>query len=343
MARVLVASVHDLRFMQRQTPGGDSVWGDVRVGFDPAEPHDWLVVFDTPPDGLTTRVPRERRIAVLEPEDVRAYPRTFLDQFGVVIGPAAPRGFGGAVTGGQPCMPWFYGVRIGNRGDNAVMRDWDDLLHGPSTPTQLRPGLVSAVCSTKTITMNQVRRLRFVRRLKSRLGDSFSLFGRGFVPLEDKADGLVNFRYHVVLENNLQPGFWTEKLADAILAETFPIVAGGGGLARWFDPAGFAEIDIRTPQAAVEQVLALLARDPLADPKTQMALLENRRRLMHEHQLFPVLMQLVAGRGQATAPRLATPVRISPPASGSMAKLTRPLRPLRRLFMWSWVALRETG
>lgn len=342
MARIVVASVHDLRFMLRQTPCGDGRWGDVKVSFDPADPHDWLVVFDTPPKGSTTRVPRERRIAVLEPPDVRTYPPAFLNQFGMVIGPVAPRGFSGVVTGGQPCLPWFYGARIGNRGDSAVMRDWDELLQGPSMPTVRRPGLISAVCSTKTITMTQMRRLRFVRMLKARLGGSFSLFGRGFAPLDDKAEGLDGFRYHVVLENNLIPGFWTEKLADAILAGAFPIVAGGGGLARWLDPAGFAEIDIRAPRAAVEQVLALLARDPVADPRTQMALVENRRRLMQEHQLFPVLKRLTTDAARAGVPQLAEPVRLSPPASARMARLTKPLRPLRKLFMRGWITLRET-
>jgi hypothetical protein len=342
-ARLLLCSNRDVRWMLRQTPGGDGAWGPLRVTCDPADPHDWLLMVDCPPEGFVTRVPPERRIAMVEPRDVRDYPRAFLDQFGAVIGPEPPRGFAGAMIAGQPCMPWFYGLRIAPGGPVEAARDWAALARGPALPVEARPGLLSAVCSTKTITSNQLRRLRFVRRLKARLGDRFTLFGRGFAALDDKAEGVDGFRYHLVLENNLIPGFWTEKLADAILGGAFPIVAGGGGLARWFDPAGFLEIDLRAPRAAEAALLALLDHDPIADPAIRGAMTENRRRLMEEHQLFPALARFTADPARAAAPTLAAPVPLAPPRRGPAERLARAARPLRLAGARLAMALTERG
>lgn len=321
MPTVRLVSAHDLRFLLRQTPAGDGLWGSLRVTTGPDPAHDWLLVVDAPPKGLTSDLPGERRIVMLtEPPAVRDYPLAYLAQFGTVIGPAAPPGFTGRVIGGHPCMPWFYGLGLAAGAEPRILRDWATLWAGPASP---RTGLISAVCSTKLRTPDHIRRLRFLRLLGGTLGTDLTVFGRGFRPLGDKAEGIDGFRYHLVLENNLDPGFWTEKLADAILGGAFPIVAGGGGLSRWFDPAGFAEIDLRRPRASVEQVKALLAADPAAKPEVQAAMAANRERLMTRHQLFPVL---AASLDTAAPRRLPAAITLHGPAGRRHGAMMRPLR-----------------
>jgi len=52
------------------------------------------------------------------------------------------------------------------------------------------------------------------------------VMGRGYIPFEKKSDGLVPFRYSVVIENVRQQNYFTEKLIDAVLCETVPIYWG---------------------------------------------------------------------------------------------------------------------
>lgn len=343
MIGVRLASAHDIAFVLRQTPAGDGAWDPIRVTLDPDAPHDWLLVVDDAPAGLETRVPPARRIlALTEPPAIRRYPARFLAQFGVVAGAATPPGFRGARIGEHALLPWYYGVAF-REGARRTVRDWPALAAGPPGDVRERAGLVSAVTSTKRVTANQIRRLRLLDRLAGALGPRLALFGRGFAEIADKAAGIDGYRYHLVLENNLDPGFWTEKLADAILGGAFPIVAGGGDLARWFDPAGFAAIDPRRPRAAVAAVEALLADDPVARPETRRAMAENRRRLMEERQLFPVIARHVAEAPRPGDPPLDRPVPIRRVGKDLGARLSRATRRPRLALAGLAIALAERG
>lgn len=80
-------------------------------------------------------------------------------------------------------------------------------------------------------------------------GQDMTLLGRGYVPFEDKADGLARFRYSVVIENIRERNYFSEKLVDAVLCDTVPIYWGCPNPERFFDPSGMilceTEADLR--------------------------------------------------------------------------------------------------
>ena len=69
-----------------------------------------------------------------------------------------------------------------------------------------------------------------------------------------KYKGLVEYSYTIVLENSVQPNYWTEKLADAYLAWCMPIYWGCPNVFDYF-PAGSA------------RVISLDSSDPVRDIK----------------------------------------------------------------------------
>ncbi len=64
------------------------------------------------------------------------------------------------------------------------------------------------------------------------------LLGRAFEPFDKKSDGLAPYRYSVVIENVREPGYFTEKLIDALLCKTVPIYWGAPDIAKYFDTDG---------------------------------------------------------------------------------------------------------
>ncbi|MVO17518.1 hypothetical protein [Parasedimentitalea huanghaiensis] len=64
------------------------------------------------------------------------------------------------------------------------------------------------------------------------------VMGRGYTPFENKWDGLVPFRYSVVIENVQQRNYFTEKLNDAILCECVPIYWGCPNIGDFMDTSG---------------------------------------------------------------------------------------------------------
>ncbi|WP_306031157.1 hypothetical protein [Stappia sp. MMSF_3263] len=353
MTIVQLSTAHAFDLLLRQSPQGDGRWEDidVRLGADAGGEADWLIVFDHPARDLTTSLPRERRIVFLpEPASIKHYDPQFIAQFGVAFTASPLPDFDGIAIHTQPLTPWFYGAGIGASAQTTARKSYTELAAGPiagegagGRGEEGARALLSAVCSTKTLNRNQVRRLRFLRRVKATLGARLDIYGRGFQEIADKAEGLDGYRYHLVLENNLDPHCWTEKLADPLLAGVYPIFAGGPDLEAYFDPLGFTAIDITRPDSALAGIVRVLAEDPVSRPEVRGAMRENRRRLMEEHQFFPVLAAELSRLGPAPATRLEAPVPVRPPVKPPLHRLTRAFRPLRILADKAHVALVERG
>jgi Glycosyltransferase family 10 (fucosyltransferase) C-term len=85
------------------------------------------------------------------------------------------------------------------------------------------------------------------------------LCGLAYRPLANKRDGLLPYRFSVVIENSQESGYFTEKLVDALLCGTVPIYWGATDVGKFFDVGGMlvcrSESEIRT---AVQRADALL-------------------------------------------------------------------------------------
>lgn len=346
--RVRVSSASEIAFMQRQTPNGDGIWETTEFRFDipPATDDgcDWLLVYDHPQKGLTTRLPRERRILCMtEPSSIRYYDPDFINQFGVLLSTSPYRDFSGPNYHTQPSSPWFYQARIGSNDSSGRPSASVGLqeLTGPVKPEKTRP--ISAICSRKQINLNQVRRIRFLSALKSALGTDLEIFGRGYKSISDKSEGLAPFKYTVVLENSLEEHCWTEKFADAVLAGCYPIYAGCRNIGDYFNPDGFAVVDTTRPKAAVRAVTDILAADPAASPKARHAMQDNKHRLLYRHQFFPQVSGILndIDKDAGWTPVDATP--IEPPRKPPFRHIERLGRGLRPALQRLMLELTERG
>ena len=108
--------------------------------------------------------------------------------------------------------------------------------------------LVSIIASRKKSTKGQALRHRVIEWAKQ-AGHPLGVYGYGYQPLEDKAVGHGRYMFSVVIENSREPGYFSEKLIDALLCESLPIYWGAPDIAHFFDPAGMIicrnESDIR--------------------------------------------------------------------------------------------------
>lgn len=100
-----------------------------------------------------------------------------------------------------------------------------------------KSALVSLIASAKRDTEGHRLRHEIVDWVRD-TGQDVAIMGRGYRAFEDKADGLVPFRYSVVIENVREANYFSEKLVDAVLCDTVPIYWGCPNLDRFVDPAG---------------------------------------------------------------------------------------------------------
>lgn len=105
------------------------------------------------------------------------------------------------------------------------------------TADRRKTRMLSLIASKKKALKGHKLRHRIARRL-TETGKEADLIGGGYRPFLDKSEGLAPYRYSVVIENSRQPGYFTEKLVDALLLETVPIYWGAPDIADFFNPDG---------------------------------------------------------------------------------------------------------
>jgi Glycosyltransferase family 10 (fucosyltransferase) C-term len=292
---------------KRQTPKGDGIFGNTRFIFDGEEaPYDFLLVYDGLPNGFAERIRPESAIfAAGEPATVKRYSRRFLAQFGTILTsdrstPHANR----IVT--QTGLPWHIGVPTAKVARYHESLDFAALARLSGEKTKL----ISVICSNKTMTPAQQLRIPFARALKDHFGERLDFFGRGFRDIDDKAEALVPYRYHVVLENSDDRDYWSEKIADPFLAETFPFYWGCRNLEDYFPKDSFVRIDLTNAAAAIATIEAAIASDRATQARA--AVSEAKRRVLTEHNVFAVLDRVLDGLPASERGPKRRPVKIMP-------------------------------
>lgn len=285
-----------------QFPGNIPVWGNCEFIFDRNERnYDWIVVYDDLYSVAGERgtmwvedlaCPRENTMLITtEPSSIKIYGNRFLRQFGHVLTSQELWAVGhhpGAIYC-QPGLVWFYTFSK-PRGTYDAIRDFVPLE---------KTGEFSAVCSTKQQrhTLHR-KRYDFVMGLKERIPE-MELFGRGIRFVEDKADALDPYRYHLAIENFYGLHHWTEKLADPFLGACMPVYHGCPNAEDYFPEESFLRVDLNDLEASAEIVKRAI-QDKLWD-KNLKAVLEARRRVVEEYAPIAQICRIVNEKHRADA------------------------------------------
>lgn len=312
---------------QRQLPRSTDTWGQSAYTFavDCTGGYDWLVVYSAWPQvELITTVPTSRRVFVAgEPASFHRYQRPFLEQFGTVLTTQRGTRHSGAILG-QPGINWFAGVQFQEGPERfRSLLNFADFEAGNPAKTRL----CSVVCSTNAVTRGHRERIKFVELLRKEFGDRIDFYGRGVRTMPDKDVALADYRFHIALENSVHENYWTEKLADPFLRGCFPIYSGCPNLDDYFPPDSYLRIDINRPRQALETIETVLQGH--LDQQNAGALVEAKRRVMYEYNIFPTLEKIYALRelgGGEAEPNLQVPIRLYSDHEAKDFKLSRRLK-----------------
>lgn len=250
------------KIFHRQTKGHSmtSLDGKYRfvIGDDVQEADFWVVQGKGLRKEETCRVaPANTIVLTTEPRSVLIYPEKYLRQFGMVCTCQEDTKHPN-VQLGPAILPWFVGYdeRIEDEEGFKETLDYDKLM--AMTPRKKK--LISVITSNKAFTQGHIDRIRFVKKLKEHFGNQIDIFGRGYNSFGDKWDVLADYKYHIVIENSSQPYYWTEKLSDTYLAETYPFYFGCTNVGQYFPTGSFTAIDITKPDEAIRIIDEAIAQ-----------------------------------------------------------------------------------
>lgn len=294
------------KIFYRQTKGHQLTSLDGRYRFyidEETEEADFWVV-----QGKGTRKPTTCRVApentillTTEPESVLVYPESYTRQFGLVHTTQLPKKLKNLplsqlpkeeeIVEGKhfgPCvLPWFVGFKRNPDGKHEFTLDYDTLHEAP---TPRKEKLISVITSDKAFTQGHLDRIRFVEKLKLYYGDSIDVFGRGVNGFEDKWDVLAKYKYHIVIENSSEPYYWTEKISDCFLAETYPFYFGCTNLEDYFPSESFARININDFASAVAIIDKAISENRYETSMKSLKLAKNM--VLDEYNMFEYIARL---------------------------------------------------
>lgn len=121
--------------------------------------------------------------------------------------------------------------------------------------------------------------------------------------MDDKAEALAPYRYHLAVENHIGLHHITEKLTDAFLGRCLPFYAGAPNAADYFPADSFIPVDIRDPEGAARTIRSAIESN--AWSHRLHAIDEARRRTLEEQHLFAVVARII----EQSRPRSHSPAQ----------------------------------
>lgn len=235
---------------------------------------------------IYTVSPQNTILLTTEPESILTYPHKYYQQFGVVCSCQKKIKHSNLVLA-PPILPWFVGYTETKEGKCSYTLDYNILKQKETTR---KTKLISVITSNKAFTKGHLDRIKFVEKLKDRFGNQIDIFGRGYNTFDDKWDVLAPYKYHIVIENSSQEYYWTEKLSDCFLAETFPIYYGCTNLDLYFSNKSYKPINILNPTESFNIIDNILKSNTYEDNIESLKIAKNQ--ILDEYNFFNYIASL---------------------------------------------------
>lgn len=231
--------------------------------------------------------PENLILTTSEPLSVLAYPSDYCRQFGLVCSCQETLKHKNVIYT-PAIIQWFVGASFDSKGRGTSLIDYDTFK---TMPTPEKSKLISVIGSNKAFTQGHLDRIRFIERLKEYYGDKIDIFGRGYNGFEDKWSVIAPYKYHIVIENSTTKYYWTEKLADCYIGETYPIYYGCTNADEYFPKESYTAIDINNFEECVKTIDALIERNAYEEARA--TLKQCKELVLEDYNMFNYLASIL--------------------------------------------------
>lgn len=94
--------------------------------------------------------------------------------------------------------------------------------------------LISMIASSKKKTKGQKKR----NKIANKFSNKIDLFGEGRKYIKNKEEGLTDYCFSIVVENDFTNDYFSEKILDCFATKTIPIYLGSNNITNYFDETG---------------------------------------------------------------------------------------------------------
>lgn len=263
------------KYVLKMSQNGQGKWNNIQI-VPPTEPFDFSVVLNHPK--VDAKFNQSRAVLMkMEPASTRQKWEKGLDK-----------------------EKW-YNILDRNNIEWHLNKTWKQLNNEPIIKSTKLDKILSTVTSGYAFLEGHKKRLAFVALLDKELGSTgFHLYGRdkmdiksyiGALPRGQKEDGLYPYKYTFAAENTLECGYFTEKIADAILSECLCFYWGCPDIDRFIDERAFIRIDLDKPEEAIIMINDAIENNEW--DKRISFIRDAKNKILNELQFFPTLERLL--------------------------------------------------
>jgi hypothetical protein len=279
----------------RQTSGMNGVWGDCKFILNSEiKKCDWWFVLHG--SGLIKNEeclcdPNHIVYVSMEPnETMSKVSNNFLEQFSHLV--TCDRDVKHSNKIYQNWLSWWVGINVVRSKEGYFSKnfnlDYDDFI---SMKPVEKLDKISIVYSNKNMSMGHSKRITFLNALiHSNISQYIDVFGDGFAPIPDKWDAIVKYKYHLVIENEIQEDYWSEKLADAYIGFAFPIYSGCPNIGDYFDKDALMEINIDDLDQSIKMIKNIINKGYYE--KNLKKITESRAKVLNHYNIFNLMSNM---------------------------------------------------
>ncbi len=227
----------------------------------------------------------------MEPPDWGC-PRSFYHQFSHLV--TCDRNTGHKNVIFKNCISWWVGLKVefneGHQISTVFSHDYDSLklLHPPNKENK-----ISIITSGNKHFPGHEKRLRFLDKLSScEISKYVDVFGGYRNPIEDKMDALLNYKYHLALENSVVTDYWTEKFADPLLAWCLPIYYGCPNIGDYFPAESLVPVNIESFDETVRGLWSILESNCYSQRLSSIE--KARNMVLDDYNIFQIIRGICA-------------------------------------------------
>lgn len=268
----------------KYSPGNDGVFGNYKfiLNNDELDEYDYWIVAQNLNHSTEQAIVNKNNVIfdTSESFDIVNYPSAFLGQFAFVSSFRDDILHSNRIIS-IPVIPWFLKQR------------YDELdIDMPINKSKK----ISLLASNKTISLNHIKRFEFVKKVAKYFKDDVDIFGAGFTPfIYDKGPTLLPYQYSIILETITNENYFSEKIGDSYLAETFPLYYGCSNLEDYFSSKSFIRLDISDFEKSKKVISKILDDNGGHYADHLRYIKEAKHNYLEKYSILPALCRILDG------------------------------------------------
>jgi hypothetical protein len=161
---------------------------------------------------------------------------------------------------------------------------------------------ISSICSHKYFDPGHIKRIDFIRYIESKNDNivKIDIFGynnyHNFInyqgqTVKDKEEGMENYKYYFMTENNQETNYATEKIYEPILMESLCFYWGCPNLSEWINPDAYIVLDLDNFEKSFN-IIKQSIQNNLWEQRLPI-IKQEKQKILNELMFFPVLEKII--------------------------------------------------